>query len=134
MGKILSLPDQDYHVFYRIGSNSRKADRESFSRVYGDSVENADLAAELVKQQYPELEKTAFRFGVFQRLEYLLHIPISQMRRDNGLYMKVVSYLRKNWLKAMKNPILTGKNKIYHTLFAIAPKKIRQLHAAIRRL
>ncbi|MCR2048374.1 glycosyltransferase [Acetatifactor muris] len=133
MGEILSLPGQDYHVFYRIGSNSRKADRETFSRVYGDSVENADMAAELVKRNYPELEKTAFRFGVFQRLEYLLHIPISQMRRDNGLYMEVVSYLRKNWLMAMKNPILTGKNKIYHTLFGIAPKKIRQLHAALRR-
>ncbi|MCI9141275.1 MAG: glycosyltransferase family 2 protein [Lachnospiraceae bacterium] len=133
IGKILSLPRQDYHVFYRIGSNSRKADRENFSRVYWDCVENADMAAGLVKRDYPELEETAFRFGIFQRLEYLLHIPVSQMRRDNVPYRKVVSYLRKNWLTAMKNPILTKKNKIYHTLFAIAPKKIRQIHAGLRR-
>lgn len=132
MGKIVSLPEQDYHVFYRIGSNSRKADRETFSRVYGDSVENADMVTELVKREYPKLEKTAFRFGVFQRLEYLLHIPISQMRSDNVRYREVVAYLRKNWLKAMGNPILTGKNKIYHTLFALAPKEIRKLHAKWR--
>lgn len=132
IGEIVSVPEQDYHVFYRIGSNSRKADRETFSRVYGDSVENADVAAELVKREYPKLEKTAFRFGVFQRLEYLLHIPISQMRSDNVRYREVVAYLRKNWLKAMGNPILTGKNKIYHTLFALAPKGIRKLHAKWR--
>ena len=132
IGEIVSLPEQDYHVFYRIGSNSRKADRETFSRVYGDSVENADVAAELVKREYPELEKTAFRFGVFQRLEYLLHIPVSQMRSDNVPYREIVAYLRKNWLKALGNPILTGKNKMYHTLFALAPRGIRKLHAKWR--
>lgn len=132
IGKIVSLPEQDYHVFYRIGSNSRKADRETFSRVYGDSVENADMVTELVKREYPKLEETAFRFGVFQRLEYLLHIPISQMRSDNVRYREVVAYLRKNWLKALGNPILTGKNKMYHTLFALVPKGIRKLHAKCR--
>jgi len=128
MGKILSLPDQDYHVFYRIGSNSRKADRENFSRVYGDSVDNADVVSDIVREEYPHLAQEAFRFAVFQRLEYLLHIPISQMTADNGQYREIVGYLRKNWLRAMKNRILTGKNKLYHTLFAIAPRGIRRLH------
>lgn len=132
IGGIVSLPWQDYHVFYRMGSNSRKADKEAFSRVYWDSVENADLAAKLVKREYPELEKIAFRFGIFQRLEYLLHIPISQMTKENTPYHEIVAYLRKNWLRAMRNPILTGKNKIYHTLFALAPKGIRQVHARLR--
>nr|WP_296473027.1 glycosyltransferase family 2 protein [uncultured Acetatifactor sp.] len=133
MGKVASLPDQAYHVFYRIGSNSRKADKETFSRVYADCVENADMVAEIVKRDYPELEDTAFRFGVFQRLEYLLHIPISQMTRDNGTYRGIVAYLRRNWARAMGSRILTEKNKAYHTLFAIAPKRLRRLHAAWRR-
>lgn len=132
MGKVASLPWQSYHVFYRIGSNSRKADRETFSPVYADCVENADMVAAIVKEGYPELVEEAFRFGIFQRLEYLLHIPISQMRRDNGVYRGIVAYLRKNWAESMRNPILTGKNKAYHTLFAIAPKGIRQIHAALR--
>ncbi len=132
MREVLSLPEQAYHVFYRIGSNSRKADKETFSQVYADCVENADMVWEIVKRDYPELEDTALRFGVFQRLEYLLHIPISQMTRDNGVYRKIVSYLRKNWTSAMKNQILTKKNKAYHTLFAIAPRTLRKVHAWLR--
>ena len=132
IGRLVSLPWQDYHVFYRVGSNSRKAGRESFSRVYADSVENADMVEKMVEAKMPELADTAFRFGVFQRLEYLLHIPISQMTRDNKTYAEIVAYLRKNWGKAMRNPILTRKNKLYHTLFALAPKGIRKLHRRLR--
>lgn len=132
IGRMVSLPGQAYHVFYRIGSNSRKADRESFSRVFGDCVENADMVAEIVERDYPELKAEAFRFGVFQRLEYLLHIPISQMTADNAVYRDVVRYLRRNWRRAMGNPILTKKNKVYHTLFAIAPRGIRRLHRRLR--
>ena len=129
---LVSLPGQSYHVFYRIGSNSRKADKEDFSRVYGDCVDNADMVTELVEKQFPELQETALRFNVFQRLEYLLHIPISQMTRDNGMYRSIVGYMRRNWVKSMKNPILTGKNKVYHTLFAIAPKTLRKVHRALK--
>ena len=131
---ILSLPDRCYHVFYRQGSNSRKKDKNEFSRVFADSVDNADDVSEHVDKYFPELKETAFRFGIFQRLEYLLHIPISQMRRDNKYYMNVVKYLRKNWWKGMRNRILTKKNKIYHTLFAIAPRTIRIVHKKLKRL
>ena len=135
IGRIVSLPRQGYHVFYRIGSNSRKADRENFSRVYADSVENADMVGTMVKDMAAgdrELGETAFRFGVFQRLEYLLHIPISQMTRDNKMYREIVAYMRKNWLRSMKNSVLTGKNKMYHTLFALAPRGIRKVHRCLR--
>jgi hypothetical protein len=130
-GPIASLPQQTYHVFYRVGSNSRKAEKENFSRVFGDCVDNADLAAKIVEKDYPALEGTAFRFSIFQRLEYLLHIPIGQMTKDNKQYRKIVRYMRKNWARAMRNPILTKKNKIYATLFAVAPKGIRKVHAGL---
>ena len=132
IGRLVSLPKQGYHVFYRIGSNSRKADRETFSRVFGDCVENADMVEALVSREAPELKETALRFAVFQRLEYLLHIPISQMTKDNTMYREIVAYLRKNWSRAMRNPILTKKNKCYHTLFALAPKGVRKLHRLLR--
>lgn len=129
---IVLLPDRGYHVFYRMGSNSRKAGQEDFSRVYADNVVNADMVCGIVEDRYPGLWDTAFRFGIFQRIDYMLHIPISRMNRDNGFYRDVVRYLRKNWWKSMKNPVLTGKNKIYHTLFAAMPKGIRVLHRALR--
>ena len=131
---IVSLPNQCYHVFYRIGSNSRKEGANNFSRVFEDIVRNADMAEELVEKEYPRLKKEAFRFGVFQRLDYLLHVPIAQMRKTNTLYTEVVSWMRKNWLHAMTNPLLTGKNKTYHTLFAIAPRTIRKIHAILRHI
>ena len=130
---ILSLPNQAYHVFYRMGSNSRKVEKDNFSRVYADNVENAQMVLDLVKEAFPELGKTAFRFGIFQRIDYLLHIPISQMQRDNAVYRAIVGYMRKNWGESMANPILTKKDKIYHTLFAIAPKGVRVLHRAMGR-
>lgn len=129
--ELVSLPRRGYHVFCRMDSNTRKS--SGFSRVFADNVDNADMVAEIVREYYPTLGAVAFRFGVFQRLDYMLHIPIEQMKRQNAFYRKVVRYLRKNWLKAMGNPYLTGKNKRYHTIFALAPAMSRKIHAALRR-
>lgn len=131
---IVSLPGHAYHVFYRVGSNSRKESRELFSRVFGDCVDNADLVTEIVDCRYPQLRDVAFRFGVFQRLEYLLHIPISRMTADNRQYREIVGFLRRNLMRGWKNPYLTRKNKLYHTLFAIAPKNLRRVHRLTMKL
>lgn len=141
MGPLVSLPGHAYHVCYRLGSNTRKADKDVFPRVYGDCVDNADLVMELVKRGYPgagseqldrDLTAVAFRFGVFQRLEYLLHIPIAQMIPGEEQYAEVVRWMRRNVWKSITNPYLTVKNKVYHLLFAIAPRGIRVLHRRMR--
>ena len=132
MGPLVSLPGYGYHVCYRLGSNTRKKDKDTFSRVYGDCVDNADMVLELVKKEYPDMIAVAFRFGVFQRLEYLLHIPIAQMEKGNRQYREIVRWLRGNFFHAVGNPYLTMKNKVYHMLFAIAPKGIRVAHRWIR--
>ena len=129
---IACIPGQAYHVFYRPDSNTR--DKNRFSRVFADNIDNADMVLALVEKKYPELTETAFRFGVFQRLDYLLHIPIPQMTGENEFYRRVVKNLRHGWWRAMRNPYLTWKNKCYHTLFAIAPKGIRVLHKKVKRI
>lgn len=131
---VVSLPQQTYHVFYRIGSNTRKESKENFSRVYGDCVNNADMVEKVVEKDYPRLKEVAFRFGMFQRLEYLLHIPVSQMNKEKTQYVEICKYVRKNCLRAWRNAYLTGKNKVYLTLFAIAPKTIRVVHKKLKRL
>lgn len=131
---IVSLPQQTYHVFYRIGSNTRKQDKESFSRVFGDNVNNADMVERLVENKLPELKDVAFRFGMYQRLDYLLHIPISRMNKDNTQYRDICRHVRSNWWKMLQNPYLTAKNKVYLTGFAIAPKGIRTMHKKIKKL
>ena len=127
-GGIVSLPGYGYHVFYRVGSNTRKADKEDFPRVYADCVDNADMVSKIVEESYPGLKKEALRFGIFQRLEYLLHIPVSRMNRQNGQYGQCVSFLRKHFWGGMISPYLSAKNKRNLIAFVIAPKGSRQLH------
>ena len=96
-----------------------------------------DLFEKLVADTWPEdeeLAEIAFRFGIFQRLDYLLHIPTEQMTKDNVSYRNVVKYMRKTWRRAMKNPYLTKKNKCYHTIFTIAPREIRVLHKKVKHI
>ena len=131
---LYSLPGYGYHVYYRIGSNTRKKSREEFSRVFVDIVNNADFVYDIVREDFPELEKEAIRFNLFQRLDYLLHIPISQMTRENAMYGSVLHYLRSHSKDTLGNPYLTGKNKLYLLLFTIAPKSLRKVHRLSMRL
>jgi len=131
IGNIVSLPKICYHVTYRRQSNSRNADKNDFPVSYWDCVLNADFALKLVKRSYPSLKSHALRFAIFQRLEYILHIPIQMMEKTNEEYKSVVSFIRSNFLPALLNPYLSSKDKIYTALFAIAPRQIRKTHAAL---
>ncbi len=126
---LLSLSGQGYHVFYRIGSNTRKQDKKDFSRVYQDNVDNADMVYHIVKEHFSDLMEVAERFGFFQRLDYLLHIPMEQMEKNNIIYRNIYQYLRKHTGNVLTNNYLTKKNKVYLLLLTIAPKTVRKLHA-----
>ncbi len=132
--EILSIPYAGYHVVYRQGSNTRKEGKESFSRAYLDSVHNADRILQLVQEKYGDLLRQAERFGAYQRLLFLLHIPISQMEKTNVDYKKVVLYIRKNRRKIRKNPYLTKKDKRYLKVLSVAPRFVRVMHAKYRGL
>ncbi len=123
------MPTQSYHVFYRIGSNTRTRSKEEFSRVYIDIVDNADYLETVVANTYPELKKESVRFALYQRLDYLLHIPIGKMEHSNSYYCNVKKYLRRHWIDSLTNPYLTSKNKYYLLLLTTAPKTVRKIHA-----
>ncbi len=125
---VVSLPVCGYHVFYRLGSNTRKKQKNDFSRVFSDNVNNADLVLLMVEEKYPRLRPVAIRFGLYQRLDYLLHIPIGQMRRDNTQYRTIVRFLRSHVGDTIGSPYLTRKNKLYLLVLALAPKTVRRLH------
>lgn len=131
--RVASLPVCGYHVFYRIGSNTRKKDRKEFSRVFGDCVDNADMVMEMAEEKFPNLVEVAMRFGLYQRMEYLLHIPICQMTKDNEQYQKICIFVRRHRKDIRKNSYLTKKNKSYLYLFSVAPRTIRQVHRMMKR-
>lgn len=123
------LPEQGYHVVCRRESTTRKRTKDSFSRVFLDIVENADRIQELVDRKYPALHGHAIRFNLYQRLDYMLHVPISQMQPGNDFYKRVKNYLRRHVADIVKNPYLTEKNKVYLLLLAAAPRTVRRVHA-----
>ena len=65
INKLVILPNQYYHVFYRTGSNSRKdtKDKDYFPSVFTDIVRNSDVVLDLVNKKHPELLEVAKRFG-----------------------------------------------------------------------
>ena len=126
---ITILPKQCYHVVYREESTTRKKTQNTFSRVFVDIVNNADKVQRLVDRNYPKLHKYAIRFNLYQRLDYMLHVPISQMTADNAFYCGVVKYLRGHVKDTVVNPYLTEKNKVYLLLLTIAPRMVRKIHA-----
>ena len=83
----------------------------------------------MVRCIYPDLRPVAVRFGLFQRMQYLLHIPISKMCRDYEGYPECVKYVRQHLPAGLFSRYLTCKNKFYLTLFAIAPRTVRKIHA-----
>ena len=126
------LPEQDYHVFYRYGSNTRTRNKDDFPQVFTDIVRNADRVQEIVGKEYPALLPEAMRFGLFQRLDYMLHIPISQMNRENIFYQQVKTYLKKHRKDAVRSQYLTQKNKVYMVLLGTAPRLVRKVHSILR--
>ncbi len=130
--KYVILPKQAYHVFYRTGSNSRSGDKDVFRPVYMDIVDNADYALKMVEEKYPDLMEEAERFALYQRLDYLLHVPVSMMTKDNEFYVKTVRYLKNNRGRMISNKYLTGKNKLYLTLLTAAPRQVRKIHRKIK--
>ncbi len=126
------LPWQDYHVFYRYGSNTRTHNQKEFPRVFTDIVVNADRVYEIVERDYPDLLPEAMRFGLFQRLDYMLHIPISMMNRKNQFYCEVKAYLKSHRKEIRISPYLTKKNKQYLLLFSAAPRFVRRVHRLLK--
>ena len=139
-GNIAILPEQGYHVVYSDNSNTRKSSGE-FSQVYTDIVNNADWVQRIVDTKYKdgaagslkkctgsELHEIAMRFGLVQRLDYMLHIPIEQMKRSNIFYISVCTYLRAHYLDICSNSYLTEKQRLYLKLLAKAPVAVRKAH------
>lgn len=129
---IVSIPYIGYHVCYRLGSNTRRVDLNDFSRVFSDNVNNADFATLIVDKYFPNLHREVIRFGLFQRMDYLLHVPISKMNYDNRQYVAILKYLRHHFKEMVKSPYLTKKNKLYLFLFTVMPVRTRKIHASVR--
>lgn len=135
-GEVVVTTDTGYHVYYRSGSNSRKkaTDKDYFPPVFTDIVVNADDVTSFAKDRYPDLAEYTMRFSLVQRLDYLLHIPISKMTDDNGFYQSVCRFVKEHKAEIKDNPYLSRRQRLYLRLFTHNPRTIRKVHAFVRRI
>ena len=128
---VLRLPQPGYRVVHRKGSLTRRR-ADQFSPVYIAIVQHADLVERYLVPRYPQMGQAAVRFGLYERLDYLLHVPIRDMNAGNEFYVQTVKYLRSHFRAMRTSPYLTGKNKLYLTLLSAAPRLTRQIHWKLR--
>ena len=135
-GEVVVTTDTGYHVYYRSGSNSRKkaTDKDYFPPVFTDIVVNADDVTSFAKDRYPDLAEYTMRFSLVQRLDYLIHIPISKMTDDNGFYQSVCRFVKEHKAEIKENPYLSRRQRLYLRLFTHNPRTIRKVHAFVRRI
>lgn len=131
---VYNLPQIGYRVVHRSGSLTRRRSAGQFSRAYIAIIEASDYVEECLVPRYPKLQVAARRFGLYERLDYMLHVPVADMNRQNAFYRNVVSYLRRNRKDIRENPYLTRRDRVYLTILATAPVPVRRVHRLSMRL
>ncbi len=125
---VYDLPQVGYRVVHRRGSQTRRARAGQFSRVYIAIVEAADYVEKELVSVYPSLQQPARHFGLFERLDYLLHVPIEDMKKENTFYAGVCRYLKEHRQDAAWDSWLGRKERLYLRLLTAAPVLTRRVH------
>ncbi len=131
---VYDLPYVGYRVVHRRGSQTRRARAGQFSRVYIAIVEAADHVEKELVPLYPGLERAARHFGLFERLDYLLHVPIPDMKKENTFYAGVCRYLKEHRQDVATDPWLRKKERLYLKLLTTAPVLTRRVHRLTMRM
>ena len=87
-----------------------------------------------MEDYFPQWEAEADRFRYVQRLDYLLHIPVSKMTIDNECYQKVIKEIRDEKAIWQNNKYLTAKQKKNLTILSIAPKLSKKAHRVLKKI
>ena len=70
------------------------------------------------------------RFYLWQRLDYMLHIPVKRMS-GNKVCSDVIRSLRQNRGQIRRNTILTAKEKRNLLILSFVPKTAKRVHGVI---
>ncbi len=122
---VYSLEKNGYNIELRSGSNSRNVFREVF---YNSMIENSNTAFAIMEREYPQYREEAVRFWYFQRLDYLLHIPVKYMNSSNQVCQNIIKDIRKGRSEIKKNQFLTEKEKKNLLILSYLPKGSKRIH------
>lgn len=128
---VYSIEEPHYNILIRNGSNQRSGYK---AHLYEAVINNSDYAYEVMKEYFPSCLHEADRFRFYQRLIFLLHIPVSLMTKDNACYQKVIAEVRDEKDIWINNPYLSAKEKRNLTILARAPKLSKRLHGVVMKI
>lgn len=128
---IYSVEENGYNVILRSGSNTRN----KFNPIYYDSmILNSDYAYKLMENYFPACRMEAERFTYVQRLDYLLHIPVGRMGKENQMCRKVMKEVRLGRDKIKMNPLFTKKERRNLLILGRVPILSKRVHLVIMKL
>ena len=129
--KLLTVRKPGYHIILRTQSNTRGDYKQSF---YENVMENADKMLDLTERKFPEYRKDAVHFYLMQAMWFLLHIPVSEMNKNNTLYTSVMKKVKAFRGSILTDKNLTGKHKRNLILFAFFPAKfVKKTHERLKK-
>lgn len=106
-----------YRYYMRGGSISR-----AFGKAVHDMVTNAHEIRLMTEKSHPSLAPYAERFEIYQNMSFVKNIPPDHDRSSDPMCAQTLDYIRKNRIRAYKNPYLSKKDKVILTALCIAPK------------
>lgn len=127
---VYSVGKLGYHIVMSDVSNTRGTFKREF---YDAMIANSDTAYKLAEEKYPESITAAKRFCLFQRLDYLLHIPVEEMK-NNPVCDGIIEYLRKNKEEIESNPFLSAKEKKNLKILMKAPRLSKKAHGLLMKV
>lgn len=127
---VYSVEKLGYHIVMSDVSNTRGTFKREF---YDAMIANSDTAYRLAEEKYPDSITAAKRFCLFQRLDYLLHIPVAEMK-NNPVCDGILTYLKENKDEVENNPFLSEKEKKNLRILTKAPRLSKRAHGMIMKL
>ena len=122
-------------VGYNIRLSEDSVTRGEYKQaLYEDMMYNAFTACRIARDYYPEYLDEGKRFRLVQALDFLLHIPIEEMKYKNAFYMRIVRFVRSERPEIKKNRYLNKKQRSYLKLLAFSPRGIRSIHRVTMKL
>lgn len=120
-------------VLYNINLPGQTASGGAYmQQYYEDWMFNAFTACRIARDYYPEYWEEGKRLRLVRLLDYMMHMPIEEMKKDNAFYMRMERFLKSEKQEIKKNKYLSRKQKKFLFLLSTSPVGVRKIHKAGR--
>lgn len=129
---VITVDKVGYNIELSVSSNTRGKFK---APLYEAMMENAKKAYELGEKLFPECQEVTKRFVLVQSLDYMLHVPVEQMKKENGFYQQEKKRIQTSKAEIKSNHYLDRQQRRNLKILSIFdPKLVRSLHNILMKL